>query len=69
MSHPDLPKTLSQDFQFSNQYARAYSGELKCVKDYKMLVSIFKDLEPFQAQIPFYIDKRGSHEIRQAGLE
>jgi hypothetical protein len=37
LSHRDPSKTFGQDFQFSKQYARAYSGRLKCVKDYGML--------------------------------
>ena len=37
VSHHDPSKTLGQDFQFRKQYARAYSGRLKCVKDYEML--------------------------------
>jgi hypothetical protein len=37
VSHDDPCKPLSQDFQFSRHNARAYSGRLKCVKDYEML--------------------------------
>jgi len=47
LSHHDPSKTFSQDFQFSKQYARAYSGRLKCVKDYGMLET-FAELPQFK---------------------
>jgi hypothetical protein len=54
-------KTFSQDFQFSKQYARAYSGRLKCGKDYGMLGTLaelpqFKHFTGEELQVKFLLD-------------